>query len=220
MIRDFVLFVVFVALLVAGAWIGYVASPGAVGPFIGMVSGLVIFIVIAIASRPAVQPPMRTGNVPPPANQDRPWERVSEIAGIRVTMSIGEVGSKDHFMTKIVGVTYRRDAVKRARVGDTLLLQPEPENPHDPNAVRVVLERTGEQLGYLGRGRAEYLAGQMSVGAIYASRIETITGGGDNETGLNIRVWRSGWDASKLPPSRVDSPTVQTPKKRSRTKKK
>lgn len=146
----------------------------------------------------------------------RPWERVTETDGIRITSTPGDLGSKDHFMTKIVGVTFRRSSVKRARVGDSLVLQREPENPHDVNAVCVILERTGEQIGYLSRNRAEYLARQMSSGALYAAQIEQVTGGWLKERGLNIRIWRSGWNMSLLEPPK--SPDPPTPRKRPRTR--
>lgn len=55
------------------------------------------------------------------------------------------------------------------KVGDTLTLVREPDNPHDPNAVRV--EWRGHTLGYVPRRENGHLARQMDHGAPMAGRI-------------------------------------------------
>jgi hypothetical protein len=44
----------------------------------------------------------------------------------------------------------RQAIIARCRVGEPLVLEHEPDNPHDINAIRV-LRTTGEQIGYLTR---------------------------------------------------------------------
>jgi len=47
------------------------------------------------------------------------------------------------------GVFFRIEAYQKAdlKVGDTLELEREPNNPHDPNAVRIL--RNGTHIGYI-----------------------------------------------------------------------
>lgn len=55
------------------------------------------------------------------------------------------------------------------RVGDALVLVREPDNPHDPRAVRV--EWRGRQLGYLPRAENEAVAAAMDRGEPVEGRI-------------------------------------------------
>ncbi len=55
------------------------------------------------------------------------------------------------------------------RTGDTLALIREPQNPHDPNAVRV--EWQGQALGYVPRRENSDVARQMDRGAPVKARI-------------------------------------------------
>lgn len=59
------------------------------------------------------------------------------------------------------------------RVGDTLTLRREPQNPHDANAVRI--EWRGEMLGYLPRRDNADVARQMDHGAAVKARIVRLT---------------------------------------------
>ena len=54
------------------------------------------------------------------------------------------------FFSKVAGVSYRNEdgssrqsIIRRCHIGERLLLKPEPDNPVDPNAVRV-LRQNGE----------------------------------------------------------------------------
>ena len=58
------------------------------------------------------------------------------------------------------------DALK---VGDTLTLRREPDNPHDANAVRV--DWQGQQLGYLPRSENGAVAAEMDRGGRVEARI-------------------------------------------------
>lgn len=55
------------------------------------------------------------------------------------------------------------------RVGDALRLVREPDNPHDPNAVRV--EWHGHQLGYLPRAENREIAAELDRGSAVEARI-------------------------------------------------
>jgi hypothetical protein len=55
------------------------------------------------------------------------------------------------------------------RVGDALTLVREPDNPHDPRAVRV--EWRGEKLGYVPRAGNETVARLLDKGVALSGRI-------------------------------------------------
>ncbi|GAB4179068.1 MAG: hypothetical protein OHK0026_11030 [Rhodocyclaceae bacterium] len=55
------------------------------------------------------------------------------------------------------------------KAGDRLVLVREPENPHDPHAVRV--EWRGNKLGYLPRAENRSVAAEMDRGAAIEARI-------------------------------------------------
>ncbi|MBY0271618.1 MAG: HIRAN domain-containing protein [Burkholderiales bacterium] len=62
-----------------------------------------------------------------------------------------------------------RDLWNMMRVGDTLQLSREPQNPHDANAVRVLWRN--EMLGYIPRRENSDVARQMDRGAAVKARI-------------------------------------------------
>ena len=62
-----------------------------------------------------------------------------------------------------------RDLWNMMRVGDNLLLQREPQNTHDSNAVRVLWRN--EMLGYIPRRENSDVARQMDRGAPVKARI-------------------------------------------------
>ena len=55
------------------------------------------------------------------------------------------------------------------QVGDALSLVREPDNPHDPNAVRI--DWRGQQLGYLPRRENSAVAAEMDRGGRVEARI-------------------------------------------------
>lgn len=59
------------------------------------------------------------------------------------------------------------------KVGDPLVLVREPDNPYDPNAVRV--EWRGEKLGYVPRADNADLARHMDRGTKVEARISRLT---------------------------------------------
>jgi hypothetical protein len=70
---------------------------------------------------------------------------------------------------------------------DLLILEPEPENAFDENAVKV-LRRNGRQLGYLSEEIAEEMAERSEAGWSYFALVSEVTGGGDKMHGCNIRL--------------------------------
>jgi hypothetical protein len=58
------------------------------------------------------------------------------------------------------------------KVGDFLVLIREPNNPHDPRAVRV--EWNGEKLGYLPRAENRAVAAEMDQGGRVEARISAL----------------------------------------------
>ncbi len=71
-----------------------------------------------------------------------------------------------HFFAHVAGESFRnadgserQTIIARCRLGEPLVLEHEPDNPHDINAIKV-LRRTGEQIGYLTRELAGQLVSQ------------------------------------------------------------
>jgi len=109
------------------------------------------------------------------------------------------IGERDSFPTKIMGVSFegRQDVVAGLKAGQDLLLERQPENPADANAIAV---RYGTlQLGFLRKQIAAHLAPLIDSGILYRARVEHVTGGRDGKNfGVNIRVFReqqSAFDA-------------------------
>jgi HIRAN domain len=87
-----------------------------------------------------------------------------------------------HFHSKIVGVTYknpdgsdRQKFISKCQLFETLVLDHEEDNAHDPNAVRVCREN-GQQLGYLNTKLAEEIVLKSEKGYRFAAFIKDITG--------------------------------------------
>ncbi len=110
-----------------------------------------------------------------------------------------ETGSINWCHTKVAGVshenrdgTQRQEIASRCQPGERLRLVAEPDNPVDPNAIKVV-RANGEQLGYL---KAD-LAARIQAGRFFDSKLEDIivelteiTGGSraKPERGVNIAL--------------------------------
>lgn len=75
----------------------------------------------------------------------------------------------------------------RLRVGDALTLVREPENPHDPRAVRV--EWQGHKLGYVPRKENRSLAAALDRGDVLRARIARLRESPDPWRRLEFEVW-------------------------------
>ena len=113
--------------------------------------------------------------------------------------------------TKIVGVTHpnsdgssRQRILKRMRREEreyeAVYLEPEPDNPYDKNAIKV-LNTEGEQLGYLNSDLAEDIARRMSCGEDFSAVITNFTGDDEDKQtiGCNIEITASQSRSRKVP---------------------
>lgn len=85
-----------------------------------------------------------------------------------------------HFFTSVAGESYhnadgsdRQVIIPSCRVGELLVLEHEPDNPHDINAIRV-LRRSGEQIGYLLRELAGEVVSRTPKGWRYHAAISGV----------------------------------------------
>lgn len=112
----------------------------------------------------------------------------------------------DWFPAKVVGVTHRNDdrtsrqsAIKKLESLDSLDLVPEPTNPYDSNAIRVIggylakdFEWIDRQIGYLDSRLAGETTRAMKRGTRYLCFVLDVTGEGEPHRGVNIALVRWG----------------------------
>ena len=94
------------------------------------------------------------------------------------------------FYTKIVGVSFdgRQRLIRQTRVGESLSLVRDPNNQYDRNAI-MVLNSSGNQLGFISKEVASNLAYNMDSGARYTATVSAITGTNPGDVmGVNILV--------------------------------
>lgn len=75
----------------------------------------------------------------------------------------------------------------RLREGDPLTLVREPENPHDPRAVRV--EWQGHKLGYVPRKENRSVAAALDRGDVLRARIARLREDPDPWRRLEFEIW-------------------------------
>ncbi len=112
----------------------------------------------------------------------------------------------ESFHTKAVGVTYpnddgtdRQKIIAKCKVGDRLILQHEPENPYDENAIAVYCRQSSffggskiKQIGHLPSRTARNLHMDERIvdGGQLDAKISAVTGGYDGKTmGVNIEIY-------------------------------
>ncbi|MBD5603702.1 MAG: DEAD/DEAH box helicase [Candidatus Eremiobacteraeota bacterium] len=118
-------------------------------------------------------------------------ELFSKREAFLVRDRFASIGEADDFYTKVVGVSFegRQGLVTGLAPGDPLELVREPENPHDPNTLAVRYGRF--QLGYVRREIARRISPNVDGGDRYSAVVGSITGGGERNIGVNIRVRRT-----------------------------
>ena len=79
------------------------------------------------------------------------------------------------YTLNIVVESDRQEEVGRCREGENVILKREPKNRYDANAV-AVLRENGNQIGYLSKDDAEWVARIMDDGNEVEARIKWITG--------------------------------------------
>lgn len=80
-----------------------------------------------------------------------------------------------------------RESWDAMKAGDVLVLVREPDNPHDPRAVRV--EWRGRKLGYLPRAENRAVAEEMDRGGQVAARIARLERHRDPWKRIRIEVF-------------------------------
>ena len=113
------------------------------------------------------------------------------------SLQIQQLGHpKRSFYTKVVGVTHgnpdgssRQEIILNCQVGERLHLVREPENRHDPSAIKVCRE-SGEQLGYISADVAFRMADEIDGGEKYVASVSDLTGGSEDRhtRGVNIKI--------------------------------
>lgn len=110
------------------------------------------------------------------------------------------IGESSLFHTKIAGVSFdnRQEVIRDLGAGVALKLLREPDNVHDPNAIRIIT-KSGLDIGFLNARLAKQLAPYIDRGETYEAVITDVTGGGDNlACGVNIEVRKLSEDSSAL----------------------
>ena len=67
----------------------------------------------------------------------------------------------------------RREACETLSVGDAVVLEREPDNRHDPNAI-LILSESGDELGYVPREYTSQMASLLDAGAEYEATVKKI----------------------------------------------
>lgn len=92
------------------------------------------------------------------------------------TLHAGETGARILVQSSpLAGFQYHEGKAlwEQMKIGDALTLVREPDNPHDPQAVRV--EWNGHKLGYVPRKENEGVARQLDRGNRLEARIVRLT---------------------------------------------
>lgn len=85
------------------------------------------------------------------------------------------------------GTHFARENIALVVAGDDVCLDPEPDNPHDPRAIRVCVLRGNTLLhvGYVPRENCEQLHGLLSQSAVWNTKIHSVT---NDDSGLMVLV--------------------------------
>ena len=117
------------------------------------------------------------------------FSRAAEILARDETSRIADARS---FATKVVGITFegRQAVAQGVSEGDELLLERQPDNAHDPNAIALIAP-DGSQVGFLRRQISSALAPLIDSGTEYEARVLQVTGGDEGRSlGINVQVTR------------------------------
>lgn len=102
-----------------------------------------------------------------------------------------DIGDKEEFYTKVVGVTFenRQEVVAGLRNGEQIFLEREFNNPNDDNSIKVVT-CSNSQVGYLNAKLARHFAPLLDRGDQYLANVSQVTGGADKNYGVNIVIFK------------------------------
>ncbi|KXS44188.1 MAG: single-stranded-DNA-specific exonuclease [Candidatus Frackibacter sp. T328-2] len=143
-----------------------------------------------------IQLNLRDINLPEVSFVDRLFARSDEIIANDYYRGIGDA---DKFYTKVVGVTFenRQEIITELRAGEKLKLVREPDNEYDESAIKVE-NNAGKQIGYLNANLAQYLAPYLDLGFYYQVNVSEVTGGGEQNLGVNIFIRKEGCEAGEV----------------------
>lgn len=103
--------------------------------------------------------------------------------------------AKGVYFCQVKGITYNNDdgtsrleAIKQCSIGDAVKLVSDPQNPHDKNAIRVLLA-SGQQIGYISARQAARLAGNVHM--LTAKVHSRVTDEWGNDT-VKLRIVTTG----------------------------
>ena len=91
------------------------------------------------------------------------------------------------YTLNIVSNYDRQEEIGGCREGENLILRREPKNRYDANAV-AVLRENGNQIGYLSRDDAEWVARIMDDGNEVEARIKWVTGGTQDKAFYDVVI--------------------------------
>jgi hypothetical protein len=140
----------------------------------------------------SIRPHLRDRRRHRPPDAELHYPEVGDAIAARIEL----FGHRD---VRIVGTSHRQDVLQKIagnalgrgeHVAFTALIVPEPENPHDPNAIAVVAQGLGP-IGYFGRrdavryrALAQELIRREAVGVCEAF----LTGGWDDEASIGVKL--------------------------------
>ena len=85
----------------------------------------------------------------------------------------------DIFRLRIAGVSFRQKAVYKVKVGDKVILEPEPTNQYDKNAIKVIAN--GHWIGYIPQKQTEILHEAISAGCSIITSVHSVGLAGDSD---------------------------------------
>lgn len=108
--------------------------------------------------------------------------------------------------------TSRQTILRACRPGQSVVLERQPDNKFDRNAIFVTV--AGQGVGFLSRADAELLAPHLDEGRTHAAQIHELTGGMPDYPSIGCRI-SIAWDGSALPACIVIDPkqTAFNPRK-------
>jgi hypothetical protein len=124
-------------------------------------------------------------------HQQKKERKIAEAAQLEEEAFAGGIR---HFMTKVAGVSYknpdgsrRQDVADGCKTGELLEMRPEPDNPHDPNAIGIY-DVTGSQLGFFGAHLCEEVHDNLQRGYNYQALVSEVTGRDMDTLGVNLCI--------------------------------
>jgi hypothetical protein len=105
--------------------------------------------------------------------------------------------SREAFI-RVAGVSFKQEPVRESNIGDPILLVKEPDNPHDPKAIKVLNNALSpaQQIGYIPKDRTVVFHLLMDSGAL--QQVEIASTGFAKETNIVGVILRAVYDQDTL----------------------